>query len=68
MADVGLPADRLDVPMRGAVGRPGRPRRARGAAAGPADLLLLDEPTNDLDLPGLALLERIVRRAIPARS
>jgi ATPase subunit of ABC transporter with duplicated ATPase domains len=26
------------------------------------DLLLLDEPTNDLDLPGLALLERIVLR------
>ena len=62
MAEVGLPADRLDVPMRDLSG--GQAARVGLAVLLLArlDLLLLDEPTNDLDLPGLALLERIVDR------
>ena len=53
LAEVGLPADRLDVPMT-------RSRAARPRGVGLAvlllarlDLLLLDEPTNDLDFAGL---------------
>ncbi len=62
MAEVGLPADRLDAPMRALSG--GQAARVGLAVLLLArlDLLLLDEPTNDLDLPGLALLERIVER------
>jgi len=62
MAEVGLPADRLGVPMRSLSG--GQAARVGLAVLLLArlDLLLLDEPTNDLDLPGLALLERIVDR------
>lgn len=61
-AEVGLPADRLDVPMRALSG--GQAARVGLAVLLLArlDLLLLDEPTNDLDLPGLALLEGIVER------
>ena len=62
LAEVALPADRLDVPMRALSG--GQAARVGLAVLLLArlDLLLLDEPTNDLDLPGLALLERIVER------
>jgi ATPase subunit of ABC transporter with duplicated ATPase domains len=62
MAEVGLASDRLDVPMRALSG--GQAARVGLAVLLLArlDLLLLDEPTNDLDLPGLALLERIVDR------
>ncbi len=62
LAEVGLPADRLDVPMGALSG--GQAARVGLAVLLLArlDLLLLDEPTNDLDLPGLALLERIVDR------
>ncbi|MGE3232683.1 MAG: ABC-F family ATP-binding cassette domain-containing protein [Thermoleophilia bacterium] len=62
MAEVGLPADRIGVPMRALSG--GQAARVGLAVLLLArlDLLLLDEPTNDLDLPGLALLERIVDR------
>ena len=62
MAEVGLPADRLAVPMGALSG--GQAARVGLAVLLLArlDLLLLDEPTNDLDLPGLALLERIVDR------
>ena len=57
MAEVGLPADRLDVPMRALSG--GQAARVGLAVLlSRLDLLLLDEPTNDLDLAGLALLER----------
>ena len=60
LAEVGLPADRLDVPLDALSG--GQAARLGLAALLLArlDLLLLDEPTNDLDLPGLELLERIV--------
>ncbi|WP_217912891.1 ABC-F family ATP-binding cassette domain-containing protein [Miltoncostaea marina] len=60
MAEVGLPAGRLDVPMSALSG--GQAARVGLAVMLLArlDVLLLDEPTNDLDLDGLALLERIV--------
>ncbi|QDQ96730.1 ABC-F family ATP-binding cassette domain-containing protein [Tomitella fengzijianii] len=64
-ADLGLraptgDADPLDAPMTGLSG--GQAARAALAALllSRYDLLLLDEPTNDLDLDGLALLERFV--------
>lgn len=62
MAEVGLPADHLDAPMGALSG--GQAARVGLAVLLLArlDLLLLDEPTNDLDLSGLALLERIVER------
>jgi ATPase subunit of ABC transporter with duplicated ATPase domains len=60
LADVGLPADRLDV----AVGHLSGGQAARAALAAILlsrhDVLLLDEPTNDLDFAGLDLLERFV--------
>ena len=60
LAEVRLPVDSLDVPLAALSG--GQAARLGLAALLLArlDLLLLDEPTNDLDLPGLALLERIV--------
>ncbi|WP_182346111.1 ABC-F family ATP-binding cassette domain-containing protein [Tomitella gaofuii] len=67
-ADLGLraptaDADPLDAPMTGLSG--GQAARAALAALllSRYDLLLLDEPTNDLDLDGLALLERFVADA-----
>jgi ATPase subunit of ABC transporter with duplicated ATPase domains len=60
LADVGLPADRLDV----AVGHLSGGQAARAALAAillsKQDVLLLDEPTNDLDFAGLDRLERFV--------
>ncbi|MDQ2649908.1 MAG: ATP-binding cassette domain-containing protein, partial [Actinomycetota bacterium] len=60
LAEVGLPADRLDVP----VGQLSGGQAARAALAAILlsrhDVLLLDEPTNDLDFAGLDLLERFV--------
>jgi ATPase subunit of ABC transporter with duplicated ATPase domains len=58
--DVGLPADRADVPVIELSG--GQAARARLAAVllTRADVLLLDEPTNDLDFSGLDLLEEAV--------
>jgi ATPase subunit of ABC transporter with duplicated ATPase domains len=55
---VGLPADRLDVPIGALSG--GQAGRAALAAIllSRFDVLLLDEPTNDLDFAGLELLER----------
>ena len=60
LAEVGLPADRLDV----AVGHLSGGQAARAALAAillsKQDVLLLDEPTNDLDFAGLDQLERFV--------
>jgi ATPase subunit of ABC transporter with duplicated ATPase domains len=60
LAEVGLPADRLDV----AVGNLSGGQAARAALAAillsRQDVLLLDEPTNDLDFSGLEQLERFV--------
>jgi ATPase subunit of ABC transporter with duplicated ATPase domains len=59
-ADVGLPADRLDVPMADLSG--GQQARAALAAILLArfDVFLLDEPTNNLDFAGLDQLERFL--------
>ncbi|MBO0732472.1 MAG: ABC-F family ATP-binding cassette domain-containing protein, partial [Acidimicrobiaceae bacterium] len=56
-ADVGLPADRMDVPVTDLSG--GQAARAGLAAILLArfDVFLLDEPTNDLDFAGLETLE-----------
>jgi ATPase subunit of ABC transporter with duplicated ATPase domains len=61
-AEVGLPPDRLQVPVIDYSG--GQSARARLAAVllTRADVLLLDEPTNDLDFAGLDLLESAVGR------
>jgi ATPase subunit of ABC transporter with duplicated ATPase domains len=60
LAEVGLPADRLDV----AVGHLSGGQAARAALAAillsKQEVLLLDEPTNDLDFAGLDQLERFV--------
>ena len=60
LADVGLPADRLDV----ALGHLSGGQAARAALAAillsKQDVLLLDEPTNDLVFAGLEQLERFV--------
>jgi ATPase subunit of ABC transporter with duplicated ATPase domains len=60
LADVGLPADRLDV----TVGHLSGGQAARAALAAillsKQDVLLLDEPTNDLDFAGLDQLESFV--------
>lgn len=55
--DVGLPADRMDVPVSDLSG--GQAARAGLAAVLLArfDVFLLDEPTNDLDFAGLERLE-----------
>ena len=60
LADVGLSADRLEVPMDALSG--GQAARVGLAVLVLArvNLLLLDEPTNDLDFAGLEILERLV--------
>jgi ATPase subunit of ABC transporter with duplicated ATPase domains len=60
-ADLGLSTDLLDAPMTALSG--GQAARANLASLLLArfDVFLLDEPTNDLDLAGLARLERWVR-------
>jgi ATPase subunit of ABC transporter with duplicated ATPase domains len=60
LAELGLPADRLGVPMTALSG--GQAARATLAVLLLArqEVLLLDEPTNNLDFPGLARLERFV--------
>ncbi len=60
LAQVGLPADRLDVEVGHLSG--GQAARAALAAIllSRHDVLLLDEPTNDLDFAGLDLLEAFV--------
>ena len=62
-AEVGLPADRLDVEVGALSG--GQAARAALAAIllSRFDVLLLDEPTNDLDFAGLDLLESFLARA-----
>jgi ATPase subunit of ABC transporter with duplicated ATPase domains len=59
-ADVGMPADRLDVEMTALSG--GQAARAALAAIllSRVDVLLLDEPTNNLDFAGLERLERFL--------
>ena len=59
-ADIGLPADRLDVAMTDLSG--GQQARAALAAILLArfDVFLLDEPTNNLDFAGLDRLERFL--------
>ena len=59
-ADVGLPADRLDVALGDLSG--GQQARAALAAILLArfDVFLLDEPTNNLDFAGLDRLERFL--------
>jgi ATPase subunit of ABC transporter with duplicated ATPase domains len=61
LAQVALPADRLDVEVGLLSG--GQAARAALAAIllSRQDVLLLDEPTNDLDFAGLELLEQFVR-------
>jgi ATPase subunit of ABC transporter with duplicated ATPase domains len=63
LAQVGIPADRMDV----AVGELSGGQAARAALAAillsRVDVLLLDEPTNNLDFAGLELLERFVEGA-----
>jgi ATPase subunit of ABC transporter with duplicated ATPase domains len=60
LAEVGMPADRIDVPVGALSG--GQAARAALAAIllARVDVLLLDEPTNNLDFAGLDLLERFV--------
>jgi ATPase subunit of ABC transporter with duplicated ATPase domains len=60
-AEVGLPGDRVDVPVADLSG--GQAARAGLAAILLArfDVFLLDEPTNDLDFSGLDLLENFLR-------
>jgi ATPase subunit of ABC transporter with duplicated ATPase domains len=60
-AEVGLPGDRLDVPVANLSG--GQAARAGLAAVLLArfDVFLLDEPTNDLDFAGLDRLEGFLR-------
>ena len=60
----GRPRRRAARPADGdALGRQGRPGRARrDAARRRFDVLLLDEPTNNLDFAGLDALERFVAR------
>ncbi|MGK2949542.1 MAG: ribosomal protection-like ABC-F family protein [Acidimicrobiales bacterium] len=60
LAQVGLPADRVDVEVGHLSG--GQAARAALAAIllSRQDVLLLDEPTNDLDFAGLDLLEEFV--------
>ena len=60
LAEVGLPADRIDVEVGHLSG--GQAARAALAAIllSRQDVLLLDEPTNDLDFAGLDLLEQFV--------
>ena len=60
-AEVGLPGDRLGLPVRDLSG--GQAARARLAAVllSRFDVLLLDEPTNDLDFDGLGRLEEFLR-------
>jgi ATPase subunit of ABC transporter with duplicated ATPase domains len=60
LADVGLHADALDLPVAGLSG--GEQVKAGLAAILLArfDVLLLDEPTNNLDFDGLARLERFL--------
>jgi ATPase subunit of ABC transporter with duplicated ATPase domains len=59
-ADLGLPASLVDRPTTSLSG--GQAARAELAATllSRFDIFLLDEPTNDLDLDGLARLERFV--------
>jgi ATPase subunit of ABC transporter with duplicated ATPase domains len=61
-ADLGLPADRLDVAVGDLSG--GQAARAGLAAILLArfDVFLLDEPTNDLDFAGLDILEGFLAR------
>jgi len=60
LADVGLPADRVDVEMSALSG--GQSAKAGLAAILLArfDVFLLDEPTNNLDFAGLDRLERFL--------
>ena len=60
LAEVGVPADRIDVPVGALSG--GQAARAALAAIllARVDVLLLDEPTNNLDFAGLEILERFV--------
>ncbi|MEO6318760.1 MAG: ribosomal protection-like ABC-F family protein [Acidimicrobiales bacterium] len=66
LAEVGLPADRVDVEVGHLSG--GQAARAALAAIllSRQDVLLLDEPTNDLDFAGIELLERFVRSTTSA--
>jgi ATPase subunit of ABC transporter with duplicated ATPase domains len=63
-AEVGLPADRVDVEVGALSG--GQAARAALAAIllSRFDVLLLDEPTNDLDFAGLDLLEGFLVRTV----
>jgi ATPase subunit of ABC transporter with duplicated ATPase domains len=65
-SDLGLPADRLDIPVADLSG--GQAARAGLAAVLLArfDVFLLDEPTNDLDFAGLDRLETFLRNGLGA--
>jgi ATPase subunit of ABC transporter with duplicated ATPase domains len=65
-ADVGLPAERLRMPVVAFSG--GQAARAALAAIllSRFDVLLLDEPTNDLDFAGLELLEQFLDSTLAA--
>jgi ATPase subunit of ABC transporter with duplicated ATPase domains len=60
LAQVGLPADRLDVEVGHLSGGQGARAALAAILLSRQDVLLLDEPTNDLDFAGLDLLESFV--------
>jgi ATPase subunit of ABC transporter with duplicated ATPase domains len=59
-ADVGLPAERLELPMTALSGGEAARAALAGILLSRFDVLLLDEPTNNLDFEGLDRLERFV--------
>ncbi|HWN27603.1 MAG TPA: ABC-F family ATP-binding cassette domain-containing protein [Actinomycetospora sp.] len=59
-ADLGLSADLLDAPMTALSGGQAARSNLASLLLARFDVFLLDEPTNDLDLAGLARLERWV--------
>ena len=60
-ADVGLPGDRLDVPVADLSGGQGARAGLAAVLLARFDVFLLDEPTNDLDFSGLERLEGFLR-------
>src|SRR5438093_2043566 len=59
-ADLGLPANRLDLPVEHLSGGEAARSALAGILLARFDIFLLDEPTNDLDFAGLERLERFV--------
>ena len=59
-ADLGLPANRLDLPVEHLSGGEAARSALAGILLARFDIFLLDEPTNNLDFAGLERLERFV--------